>query len=140
VRVFFLLAVGVALAAGAFITLRRSHARGTREAASRERSLREARDQQAATAEILSAMAASPPDLQRVLDTIARNAARVCDGPDGSVFRFDGTEIRLAAHHGLSPARLETFRQRYPRRLDDEATPTAQAIREETSGGWPRYS
>ena len=73
-------------------------------------------------------MAASPPDLQRVLDTIARNAARVCDGLFAAVFRFDGTLIRFAAHHGLSPARLENFGQRYPRGLDDE-TPTARAIR-----------
>ena len=55
------------------------------------------RDQQAATAEILSAIAASPRDLQRVLDTIARNAARVCDGVYAVVFRVDGTQIQLAA-------------------------------------------
>ncbi|HEX2502258.1 MAG TPA: GAF domain-containing protein, partial [Methylomirabilota bacterium] len=128
-RALLLVAFGLALAVSAALALRHVDARPSREAEARERSLRQARDQQAATAEILGAMAASPPDLQGVLDTIARNAARICAGPDGSVFRFDGTQIRLAAHHGLSPGRLETFRQRYPRSLDDEATPTASAIR-----------
>ena len=98
-------------AAGAFLALRRADAREARETEAQERSLRRARDQQAATAEILGAIAASPPDLQRVLDTIARNAARVCDGLFAVVFRFDGTLIRFAAHHGLSSARvLETLR------------------------------
>jgi GAF domain-containing protein len=109
----------VALAAGAFLALRRADARWAREATARERSLRQVRDQQAATAEILRAIAISPPDLQRVLDTIARNAARVCDGLYAVVFRFDGTLIRLAAHHGLSPARLDAINQRSPRGLDD---------------------
>ena len=113
-RVLFLLALGLALATGAVLLLRAGDARRARETAAPERALRQARDQQAATAEILGAMAASPPDLQRVLDTIARNAARVCDGLYALVLRFDGVEIRLAAHHGMSPATLEALQQRFP--------------------------
>jgi hypothetical protein len=128
VRVLTLLAVGAFLVAGAFLALRRADARSAREAEARERALRQARDQQAATAEILGVIAASPPDLQRVLDAIARNAARVCDGLHAVVFRFDGAEIRLTAHHGVSSARLKALEQRYPRGPDDE-TPTARAIR-----------
>ena len=128
-RVLFLVAFALALAAGAVLALRRADAHEARQAEARERSLRQARDQQAATAEILGAMAVSPPDLQRVLDTIARNAARVCDGLYAVVFRSDGTEIRLAAHHGLSPVLLEALNQRYPRGLDDESL-VARAIRE----------
>ena len=86
-RVAVLLAFGLALAAGVVLLLRAADARRPREAAAPELALRQARDQQAATAEILGAMAASPPDLQRVLDTIARNAARVCDGLYAVVFR-----------------------------------------------------
>jgi GAF domain-containing protein len=74
-------------------------------------------------------MAVSPPDLQRVLDTVARNAARVCDGLYGVVFRVDGAQIRLAAHHGLSPTRLERLTRQYPRGLDDEGL-APRAIRE----------
>ncbi len=128
-RVVALLALGLALATGAVLLLRAGAAREAREAAAPERALRQARDQQAATAEILAAMAASPPDLQRVLDTIARNAARVCDGLYAVVLRVAGAEIRLAAHHGLSPARLDALNQRYPRRLDDGSL-VARAIRD----------
>ena len=127
-RIGVLFAFGLALAAGAVLLLRAADARAAREAAAPERALRQARDQQAATAEILGAMAASPPDLQRVLDTIARNAARVCDGLYAVVFRSDGTEIRLASHHGLSPSRLAALNERYPISVNDGSL-LARAIR-----------
>ena len=105
----------MALAAGAFLAAPPSRrATWAREAEARERSLRQARDQQAATAEILGAMAASPPDLQRVLDTIARNAARVCDGLRRAVFRFDGTEIHWRRTMAFSREDSEPSSQRYP--------------------------
>ena len=73
-------------------------------------------------------MAATPPDLQRVLDTIARNATRVCEGLCAVVFRSDGTEIRLAAHHGLSPSGLAALDERYPIAVNDGGL-LARAIR-----------
>jgi hypothetical protein len=118
-RIGVLFAFGLALAACAVLLLRAADARAAREAAAPEPALRQARDQQAATAEILGAMAASRPDLQGVLDTIARNAARVCDGLYAVVFRSDGTEIRLVAHHGLSPSRLAALDERYPIGVND---------------------
>src|SRR5262249_10401605 len=102
----------------------------------RDRALRQARDQQAATAEILATMAGSPPDLQRVLDTIARNAAGVCDGRFASVFRLDGPLIQLTAQHGYSPAGVEAIRRRFPIGVDDDG-PTARAIREAAVGHYP---
>jgi GAF domain-containing protein len=135
-RVVFLLAFGLALATGAVLLVRTGDAREARAAAAPERSLRRARDQQAATAEILGAMAASPPDLQRVLDTIARNSARVCEGLYGQVFHFDGSEIRLTAHHGLSPARLAVVNQKFPRGVDDESL-VGRAIRDATVLHYP---
>jgi GAF domain-containing protein len=127
-RITLLLALGLCLALGAVRLLGAGDARRAREAAGPERALRQARDQQAATSEILGAMAASPPDLQRVLDTIARNAVRVSDGLFGNVYRIDGDEIRLAAHHGLSPGRIEALARHSPRSIDAEGV-TAQAIR-----------
>jgi class 3 adenylate cyclase len=53
------------------------------------RELREAREQQAATSEILRVIASSPTDLQPVLNAIAASAARLCNGD----FEGDGMMV-----------------------------------------------
>jgi signal transduction histidine kinase len=69
-----------------------------------ERDLAEAREQQAATAEILRVISSSPTDVQPVFDTIARSAARLCEALDVMVLRVDGDVLRLVAHYGPMPA------------------------------------
>jgi GAF domain-containing protein len=58
-------------------------------------------DRQTATSEILRVIASSPADLQPVLDAIAERTARLCDSFDGSIYRVDGTSLRLIARKGL---------------------------------------
>ena len=74
-----------------------------RELAQGNAELREAREQQTATNEILRAIASSSTDLQRVLDVVAENAARVCGANDAGVFRVEEGMLRRVARFGPLP-------------------------------------
>jgi GAF domain-containing protein len=68
-----------------------------------EKALAEALEQQTATAEILRSMSGNPSDLAPVLDTIAKNAARVCGAQDATVHLLEAERLHLVAHHGPVP-------------------------------------
>src|SRR5688500_5381536 len=67
------------------------------------RELKESLEQQTATSEILGVIASSPTDIQTVLETIAENAARLCDAKDALIFRVEGDVHRRAAVFGSIP-------------------------------------
>jgi GAF domain-containing protein/anti-sigma regulatory factor (Ser/Thr protein kinase) len=66
----------------------------------RNRDLTEALEQQTATSEILRVIASSPTDIQRVLDTVAENAARLCGANDALIRRIDGEFLPVVAQYG----------------------------------------
>jgi adenylate cyclase len=76
--------------------------------------LRDALDQQAATAEILRVMSGSPGDLQPVFDVISLNANRLCEGLFSALFRLDAGMIDLVAHDNLSSEQLQALRRVFP--------------------------
>src|SRR5262245_46619354 len=67
------------------------------------RELAEAREQQAATSEILRVVSSSPMDLKRVFAEIAASAARLCNAYDAAIGQVDGDKLHLVAHYGPIP-------------------------------------
>src|SRR6266498_1613653 len=59
--------------------------------------LKESLEQQTATSEILGVIASSPTDIQPVLETVVKNAARVCGAVDASVALVKDAVYRIAA-------------------------------------------
>jgi two-component system, NtrC family, sensor kinase len=66
-----------------------------------QRALIEALDQHTASSQILRVISGSPTDVQPTFDAIAASATRLCAAEEGTVFRFDGTLIHVAAHCGV---------------------------------------
>jgi len=64
------------------------------------RELHEAQEQQRATSETLGLVARSRIDLQSVLDSVCRSAARLCEAYDAAIWHPDGDRLLVAAHHG----------------------------------------
>jgi GAF domain-containing protein len=91
------------------------------------RELIEARELQAATAEVLRVISTSPHDIQPVFDTIAENAVRICQGQFSFVARFDDELFRFGACHGLTPEGLDAFRRVFPRPAGED-TAAGRAI------------
>ena len=73
--------------------------------------LTEALEQQTATSEILGVIASSPTDIQRVLDIVAENAARLCGATDAQINRVEGNLLRRIASHGemVTPHDVSAF-------------------------------
>ena len=66
--------------------------------------LTESLEQQTATSEILGVIASSPTDIQPVLNTVAVNAARLCEATDAQIRLVEGDGTRLVASFGTVPA------------------------------------
>src|SRR5271166_2980072 len=98
------------------------------EVARLTKELREAREQQTATAELLRIISSSPTDAQPVFDTIVRNFVSLCGSIFGSIFTFDGQLVHFAGAYGFSSEQLKAFRTKYPVHVNDRSVISARAI------------
>jgi signal transduction histidine kinase len=87
-----------------------------RRLAQAERELSEAREQQAATSEVLRVISSSPGDLKPVFETMLENATRLCEAKFGNLYLHEGEVFRLAATNGVPLALAEDLRRAGPRR------------------------
>ena len=77
--------------------------------------LKEAREQQTATGDVLKVISSSLGQLEPVFDAMLANAVRLCEASFGMLFRFEGGAWRAVAMLGVPPAFAE-FWQRGPQR------------------------
>ena len=84
-------------------TLRRELAESQVRYETANTELRDSLEQQAATSEILRVIASSAQDLQKVLDTVAENAARLCEANDATIARLDGNTLQRLGSAKVGP-------------------------------------
>jgi hypothetical protein len=104
-----------------------------------QRALSEAREHQAATAEILRIIGTSPSDVQPVFDAIARSGVRLLHGVFGGVFRFDGELIHFEAQYNWPQEALDRYRQTFPRPPGTENVITRTILERAACGSCPGY-
>jgi GAF domain-containing protein len=73
------------------------------------RDLSEARDQQAATSEVLRVISSSPGELRPVFDAMLSNALRICGAKFGNLLLYDGDGFNVATLHGSPPEYIKLY-------------------------------
>jgi signal transduction histidine kinase/CheY-like chemotaxis protein len=101
------------------------NARLFREINERNAELREALEQQTATAEVLRIIGSYPTELQSVLDAVSEKAARLCGASDASVRLLDGDALVVAGRYG----ELQSRRDRASLMAVD--SPSVRSLREQ---------
>jgi GAF domain-containing protein/anti-sigma regulatory factor (Ser/Thr protein kinase) len=91
--------------------LQKSYAELEQKVEDRTAELKEALDQQTATAEVLGVINSSPGDLAPVFDAMLDRALSLCGADFGRLETHDAGRIRIAAHRGFSPAYMEFLKE-----------------------------
>ena len=117
---------------GQFVKGRRTTAKGRKAPAARlstadlqeqvaalTRELKEAREQQSATSDVLNVISSSPGEIEPVFHSMLEKAVRICQATFGNIYRWDGHEVELIASHNVPPAFAE-HRRRSPYRPSED--------------------
>ena len=91
------------------------------------RELKEAREQQAATSEVLRVISSSPGELKAVFQVMLENATRLCSAKFGNMHLRKGDAFHLAATQNTPPALVDEFTH-VPRRPEEDA-PLARMLK-----------
>jgi GAF domain-containing protein len=113
-----------AFAAQAVLAL--ENARLLDELEARSQDLREALEQQTATAEVLQVINASPGNLAPVFDAMLERAMRLCEAKFGVMTTFDGSRFQTVAWHGV-PSALADLLAKAPPDPGPYSAPTLMA-------------
>ncbi|MBV9460692.1 MAG: GAF domain-containing protein [Bradyrhizobium sp.] len=105
--------------------------REDRSVADLTKELNEAREQQAATAEILKVIASSPSDVQPVFDAIVSSAARLFEPCAATITMLKDGKLHWSATEALLPGYdIERAKTIYPIAFDPARSPSARAMLE----------
>jgi two-component system, NtrC family, sensor kinase len=88
---------------------RRAQARLSKRTTRLSIQLKEALQQQAATADVLKIIASASGDIAPVLKAIVESASDLCDAADATVLLRDGDDLRYSMHHGAIPLPREKW-------------------------------
>ncbi len=89
-----------------------------------KRELAETQEQLAATADVLRIIASSPGELEPVFKAMLANAVRICGAKFGTLYRYDGETLHVAALHN-APREFAEARRQAPLRLSNKTAGTA---------------
>jgi GAF domain-containing protein len=76
-----------------------------------QRELSEAREQLAATSEVLQVISTSPGELAPVFQAMLENAVRICEAKFGNLFLYEKDSFRIVAMHNAPHAYAERWRR-----------------------------
>lgn len=98
------------------------------EVQQRNAEITESLEYQTAISDILRVIAASPTDIQPVLDAISESALKLCGANFSAVYNYDGKMLDMTALKNFNPQATAEIQREYPRPLTRDGGYSARSI------------